>query len=231
MRRISSTILTVLLVTACGGGEPDAVEAPEAELAETPAAAPAAMDEPVMGDWQMRGDGDAALDEVTLSEREPGMWEVDNGPAIVAWRDGQEASGQYTISATVHQHSGKGMTHGAGLIFGGANLDGPAQAYTYFMVRGTGDVLVKTRAGEETFWVAPSDGWVPNDAVAHTDDTDMWTNELSVTVGAEETAFMVNGTEVFRAPNSEINTDGHWGIRANHNMTVWFSELEMRGGM
>ena len=99
------------------------------------------------------------------------------------------------------------------------------------MVRGTGDFLVKTRAGEETYWVAPTTGWVPNEAVALTDDTDMWTNALSVTVGAEEVAFSVNGTEVFRASKQDLVTDGHWGIRANHNMTVWFSDLEMTGGM
>lgn len=180
--------------------------------------------------WNGRTDEDAPFDDVRVA-RVDGAWQVDNGPAVVLWQDDMSASGSYTLSGTFHQVSSKGHPHGTGLVFGGTAMDGPDQAYTYFMVMGDGTYLVKTRDGATTSWVLPSGGWTAHDAVNGDDENGMYTNTLAVQVGEAETVFLVNGTEVFRADNSRLHTDGTYGVRMNHNLTIQFSGLEVSGGM
>ena len=232
--------LLALSVAACGGGEPEASVAddPTAEAATASASASGSMDsmtgevamEGPLGGWYGRTDGDAPIDEVVVT-REGEAWQIDNGPAVVLWHPGMDTSGDYTLSATFSQISGKGMVHGTGLVFGGSAIDGPDQGYTYFMIRGSGDFLVKTRQGEETFWVAPTDGWTPSDAINQTDENDQHTNDLAVQIEGDDAVFMINGTEVLRIAKSEILTDGLYGVRANHQMTVQFTDPVVEGGM
>ena len=180
--------------------------------------------------WHGRADGDAPLDDVRVLTIDGG-WQVDNGPAVALWKDDLTATGAYTLSASFHQASSKGHPHGTGLVFGGSDLAGAGQAYTYFMVMGDGTYLVKTRDGDDTSWVLPSGGWTEHDAVNADDENGMYTNDLAVQVGETETAFMVNGTEVFRVANSEIHTDGMYGVRVNHNLTIDFRGLKVEAGM
>jgi hypothetical protein len=232
MKRIVLSVFALALA-ACGGGEP------ETSTSDAPTAAESASMDPMteavemggpLGGWYGRADGDASTDEVVVT-REGDTWQIDNGPAVVLWHPGVEASGDYTLSATFSQISGKGMVHGTGLVFGGSAIDGPDQAYTYFMIRGSGDFLVKTRQGDETFWVAPTDGWTQTDAVNQTDENDQHTNDLAVQIDGDDAVFMINGTEVLRIAKSEIPADGLYGVRANHQMTVQFTDPVVEGGM
>ena len=232
MKRIVLSVFALALAS-CGGGEP------ETSTSDAPTAAESASMDPMteavemegpLGGWHGRTDGDASTDEVVVT-REGDTWQIDNGPAVVLWHPGMEASGDYTLSATFSQISGKGMVHGTGLVFGGNAIDGADQAYTYFMIRGSGDFLVKTRQGEETFWVAPTDGWTPSDAVNQTDENDQHMNELAVQIDGDDAVFMINGAEVLRIAKSEIPADGLYGVRANHQMTVQFTDPVVEGGM
>jgi len=180
--------------------------------------------------WEGRTDGDAPFDDVRVLAIDDG-WQIDNGPAVALWQDDLTAMGSYTLSGTFHQVSSKGHPHGTGLVFGGTDLDGPGQAYTYFMVMGDGTYLVKNRDGDETSWVLPSGAWTADGAVNADDENGLYTNDLAVQVGETETAFMVNGTEVFRVANTEIHTDGTYGVRVNHNLTIEVRDLMVDAGM
>ncbi|RMH15320.1 MAG: hypothetical protein D6701_10145 [Gemmatimonadetes bacterium] len=162
-------------------------------------------------------------------EIKDGLYHISVGPAVVLYRPEHTASGTYRLTSTVTQTSSKGHAHGAGLIFGGADLQGPDQVYTYFLVRGDGTFIVKTRTGATTALV--SERWQPHPAL-HTEDANGHaTNELEVEVGEEDVIFRANGQEVFRAPRSELYTDGVYGIRLNHNLDMIISPPELHTGM
>ncbi|MEK9502375.1 hypothetical protein WI372_15385 [Gemmatimonadota bacterium DH-20] len=225
------TAALAVVPLACTADEPadDAADtAPEPAAAEAPAPAPT-TEGPYAG-WQVRTDGDVPPEGVTVTAIDGG-WEIDNGPAVVLWNEARTAEGSYTLTATFEQLDSKGMVHGTGLVFGGSDLDGPDQAYTYFMVRGDGDYLVKTRAGESTAWVLPSGAWTGHDSIQVDDADGRYTNELSVEVGDSETVFRVNGAEVHRAATADLPTDGLFGVRLNHNLTIRVTDLAVDGGM
>lgn len=235
MRRTITAAMLGILLAACGGAD-EAADMDDA--ADT--AGDMAMDEEAerqiegggeLAGWHGRTDEDAPFDNVLVTDQGNGMYQVDNGPAVVLWQNGTVAEGNYTLSGTFNQISSKGHAHGTGIVFGGSDMDGAGQAYTYFMVRGSGDYLVKTRTGEETFWAGGTDGWVAHEAIVLEDPDGVNSNELSVQVMADEIAFMVNGTEVLRAPREGIYADGFYGVRMNHNLTIQFSGLTMSGGM
>lgn len=228
--KLSMGVLLVAGPLACQSAdmESTAEEAPAEAMAEEELRTVEGGGE--LSGWHGRADEDAPLDDVRVLEIDGG-WQVDNGPAVALWKDDLTATGSYTLRATFHQVSSKGHPHGTGLVFGGSDLDGPGQAYTYFMVMGDGTYLVKNRDGDETSWLLPSGGWTAHEAVHADDENGMYTNELAVQVGETETAFMVNGTEVFRAANSELHTEGMYGVRVNHNLTIEFRDLMVEAGM
>lgn len=259
MRRIVTFAILGFYLTACGG-EPATDETPaeqseQAESAPEPAssadataAAQARADAEVaaveaaaleaaaivdatapMAGWMGRTDGGEPLDDITVTPIEGG-WRVDNGPAVVLWNAGLAAAGDYTLSATFRQLDSKGMVHGTGLVFGGNDLDGDGQVYTYFMVRGSGDYLLKNRRGAETFWIQPVEEWTHNAAV-DTDEADGTnTNMLAVQFQGDEAIFRVNGTEVLRIPRGDLYSDGYVGVRLNHNLTIEVTDLRVIPG-
>ena len=236
MRRTMTAALLGIFLAACGGGDTPEATADEAASGGDMAAMDDESERQIEGGgelagWHGRTDEDAPFDNVLVTSVGDAEWQVDNGPAVVLWQDGMAASGDYTLSGTFHQVSSKGHPHGTGLVFGGSEMDGAGQLSTYFMVRGSGDYLVKTRTGDETFWVQPTDGWVAHEAINTDDANGEYTNELGVQVMGDEVAFMINGTEVLRVPSEEVYTDGNYGVRMNHNLTIRFSDLGVVAGM
>lgn len=178
--------------------------------------------------FEARTDQDRPMDNIRF-EIKDGMYDISVGPAFVFYRPGDEATGSYTISSTITQTSSKGHAHGAGLIFGGADLQGEGQVYTYFLVRGDGNYLVKTRTGSETANVSPR--WAVHEAIDTDTEDGEATNVVSVRVGGDDVIFMVNGTEVYRAAASDLYTDGVYGIRLNHNLDMIISPVEVESDM
>lgn len=178
--------------------------------------------------FEARTDEDAPMDNIRF-EIKDGMYDISVGPAFVFYKPGDVATGTYTISSTVTQTSSKGHAHGAGLIFGGADILGEGQVYTYFLVRGDGNYLVKTRTGEETANISPR--WEVNAAIDTDTEDGEATNVVSVEVGTENVIFLVNGTEVYRALTADLYTDGNYGLRLNHNLDMIISPVELHGGM
>lgn len=171
--------------------------------------------------WMMRFDrSGAGQDMLDFQVMEPG-WHVKTGRAGAAifWRPGMEASGEYTVATQMHLFEPASHAEAFGLFVGGSDLGDADQEYLYFLVRQTGEYLIKHRMGGETENVV---GWTAHEAVPTMEPGAQEPTEynLAVDVGAESVAFVVNGETVHSLPASEVETDGQAGIRINHMLNI-----------
>ena len=144
--------------------------------------------------------------------------------AAFFWQPTSMAKGDYTISASFTQTEPSGHPNAYGLFFGGADLSGPNQHYSYFVIRQGGQFLVKKRMGNETPTVVD---WTAHDAINDLDDQGRSTNTLVVEVGSSQVRFLVNGTEVTSQPRSAVDTDGMTGLRITHLLDVHIGDLNL----
>ena len=142
-----------------------------------------------------------------------------NPQAAVFWNPANTASGAYTVRATFTLMKPSGHTNYYGLVFGGSDLEGPAQSYLYFLVAQDGTWLIKRREGEATSDVAAK---TPSDAVKKPDAGGKSVNALEVRVTPAKIDYVVNGTVVHSTPKTgpTAKTDGIYGIRVNHLLEV-----------
>ena len=141
-----------------------------------------------------------------------------NPQAAVYWNTANTATGAYTVKGTFILQKPSGHTNYYGIEFGGSDLEGAKQAYTYFLVAQDGTWLVKKRNGD-----AATDNVLPkaaSDAVKKPGADGKSTNDLEVRVGADKIDYVVNGTVVGSSPKTGIKTDGTFGIRVNHLLEV-----------
>ena len=146
-----------------------------------------------------------------------------NPAAAVYWNPANTASGNYTVKGTFTLLKPSGHTNYYGLVFGGSDLEGAKQAYTYFLVAQDGTWLVKKRTGDSA-----TDNVLPktaNDAVKKPGADGKSTNALEVRVGADKVDYVVNGTVVGSTPKAGMKTDGTYGIRVNHLLEVQIDGL------
>ena len=146
-----------------------------------------------------------------------------NPAAAVYWNPANTASGHYTVKGTFTLLKPSGHTNYYGLVFGGSDLEGAKQAYTYFLVAQDGTWLVKKRTGDSA-----TDNVLPktaNDAVKKPGADGKSTNALEVRVGADKVDYVVNGTVVGSSPKAGMKTDGTYGIRVNHLLEVQIDGL------
>lgn len=233
LRRIGMGMLAAgaagVLLAGCGeAGAGDAAEADAPGAgAETAAGADASGQEAWPEGWTSRTDeGDTARSAVRLQPAKGGV-RVRPGPRAIYWRAGDSADGSYRVGATFTQLERAGAPESYGLFVGGRDLEGPGQDYLYFLVRQTGEYLVKHRAGDETHGLV---SWTEHPAVrAFEEGADSLVNRLTVESGEDRVRFLVNGTAVDsldRAPM--LNTDGTFGARINHRLDVRVTGLEHR---
>jgi hypothetical protein len=140
-----------------------------------------------------------------------------NPQASVYWNPSNTASGNYTLKGTFVLNKPSGHANYYGVVFGGSDLEGAGQQYTYFLVAQNGTWLIKHRNGDATDNVVAR---TASDAVKKPDDSGKSTNALEVRVGAEKVDFVVNGQVVHSAAKSSVKTDGTYGIRVNHLLDV-----------
>jgi hypothetical protein len=176
--------------------------------------------------WVMRFDrSSATADMVDFQVMEPG-WHVTTGRAGsgIYWQPGMTATGAFTASTKIHLFSPAEHAEAFGIFLGGRDLGEENQEYLYFLVRQTGQYLIKRRAGNDTENVV---GWTAHEAIPETPAGAEGSTEydLSVDVGEDQVAFMVNGATVHTLPRAELQTDGLVGIRINHMLNVHVEEL------
>ena len=139
--------------------------------------------------------------------------------AGVFWNPANVATGTYTLKGTFTLVRPSNHTNYYGLVFGGSGLEGPKQAYLYFMVAQDGSWLVKQRVGD----VRTNDiGRGQNQAIKTPDAKGTSTNALEVRVTPTKVDYAVNGTVVHSTPKTgpTANTDGVYGMRVNHQLEV-----------
>jgi hypothetical protein len=172
--------------------------------------------------WKMRVDRSSSASDpdgsgpIKFTSEGSGFHAV-NPQAAVYWKPSQTASGNYTLKGTFTLNKPSGHANYYGLVFGGSDLEGAGQQYTYFLVAQNGTWLIKHRNGEATDNVVAR---TASDAVKKPDDTGKSTNALEVRVGADKVDFVVNGQVVHSAAKSSLKTDGIYGIRVNHLLDV-----------
>jgi hypothetical protein len=145
-------------------------------------------------------------------------WEITTGPAHILYSPLHNATGSYTVSSTIEQLARPRHPEAFGIFFGGRNLDGPNQAYTYFLVRGTGEMFVQRRAGDQLHRLI---AWHRTQWVPEADAEGRATYRLQVQVRPDSVRFRVNDVVAAVLPNTpELQTDGIAGLRINHNLRV-----------
>jgi hypothetical protein len=163
-------------------------------------------------------DGAGAIKFVTMGTG----FHATNPQAAVYWNPANRTAGNYTVKGTFTLVKPSGHTNYYGLVFGGSDLEGAKQNYTYFLVAQDGTWLVKHRNGDAATDVLPK---APNDAVKKPGTDGKSTNALEVRVGADKIDYVVNGTVVGSSPKSAAKTDGIYGIRVNHMLEVHIDGL------
>ena len=175
-----------------------------------------------MNGWEARLDSGRA-DVNDLSFRSMGGgFHVTTGPHAIFWNPSNTGSGTYTVSATFTQTKASSHPNSFGLFFGGEDLDGDGQRYTYFLIREDGQFLLKQRIGADTEDL--TSGWAAHSAVNAIDGGRM-TNTLSVEVGPNNVRFLSNGTELASVPAADLSVTGIAGVRFSHQLDVHVSDF------
>lgn len=178
--------------------------------------------------WQARFDraGSTEADMEMWVDMPPG-WHITTGPAGIFWHPDLTASGAFRAEMEVFLFDPAGRREAFGIFFGGSDLRGDAQAYTYFLLRDGGQFIVKRRQGADTPTLVE---WTSHPAVRsyadRVDDASV-RNILTVEAGAETVRLLVNGQEVTSLPRAELAVDGIVGIRVNHALNLHVSRLEV----
>ena len=224
---------------------PQSAEADEPVVEETAAPEssrpdpqnPANENNAVPADWMVRLDtpdpeaiigADKDSSDIFFVNMVPG-WHVTTGPAAIFYHPENTASGSYEAVLEVHLFDPGERREAFGLILGGQNLNAENQTYDYFLLRNSGEFLIKRRVGEDTELIQD---WTPTEAmVRYTESSESSVlNKLSVQVSETEVAFVVNDETVATLPKESLNTDGIVGMRINHGLNVHVSNLEVIEG-
>lgn len=167
--------------------------------------------------WSLRTDKGTRADQVKFVAMGQG-YHVTLGPRTIFYREADTAHGAYSVTATFSQTEGPRHAEAYGLIFGGSNLQDDDQQYSYFLIRGNGQFLIKNRTGSKASSVSGS--WTAHSAIQAQDDAGKCTNTLSVEVGDEQVRFLINGEEVYTGSVDQFQVEGIAGLRANHNLDL-----------
>jgi len=152
-------------------------------------------------------------------------YHLTNGPHAIVWNNANRATGDYTVKARLTKTPKSTSSHeeSYGLFIGGSDLNGGKQNYLYCVVFGSGNVMLRHRAGGDTHTLL---GKTANAAASKMGERGA-TDEIAMWVRSGRVGCSVNGTEVFSAaaadmvgPGKLVSTDGIYGIRASHNLDL-----------
>jgi hypothetical protein len=184
--------------------------------------------------WQVRVDrSQSASDpddvpELTVVTMGKGF-RATGGPAGTFWNSTNRVTGNYTARATFNLLKPSGHVNYYGLVFGGADLEGAAQKYTYFLVAQNGTFIVRSRVGDQ---VQDVQGRTQHASIRQPGADGRSTNTLEVRVAGNTISYVVNGTVVHTTPKSGATaiTDGFVGVRINHQLDVQVENFEVVRG-
>jgi hypothetical protein len=229
MLRSIRTLFIVFMITAIGMTIP-AVAQEDTQAVENGGV--------MVEGWTGKVDPQEASNGMTLENarlvREDGMLKVITGPTVSYWNPDNTASGNYTVMATFSEPAFMNRSnhpHPYGIFIGGNDMGTDAQTLLYCSTYGNGTFIVRG-FGPEPFRVSGNRGEA-NDAINKAAETGApVSQEIAVSVTADEIQCSVNGTVVGSYPKSEVvgngklkSTDGVYGIRFGHNTEVNVSGL------
>lgn len=195
---------------------------PEGENLEVPDGWRFRPDSPDEG-VELVPDEEPAPGDVRFVNMRPG-WHVTTGPRVILYHPAARADGDFRASATVHLFPPGKRNEAYGLFVGGRDLQGPDQRYLYFLIRRSGECLVKLRDGADTREIV---GWTSHEAIVpYTDETEETaTNTLSVEARGDSLHFSVNDVEVTSVSREGLPVDGLVGWRVNHRLDLHISDF------
>jgi hypothetical protein len=190
--------------------------------------------------WTVRVDGPSAqagpgaapttapgAQDITFVVMKPG-WHITTGPAAILYDPTQKASGTFTVKSETFLFDPGTRREAYGILIGGRHLDGDQQTYTYFVIRRSGEFLIRRRTGATTTDVK---NWTPAATIRTFDEKGAAEhsvkNVLEAKVTPDMTTFLINDTEVARVATRDIDTDGIVGLRVNHQLNIHVSSLEI----
>jgi hypothetical protein len=225
MRRVH--VITLLLL-------PLAVQLPAQEPARPDPDHPVGENLQVPPDWHVRldkpdaevqitADSEADHSDIFFVSMTPG-WHITTGPRSIFWHPGSTTSGDFRAAAEIHLFPPGERNEAYGIFFGGSGLDGDAPSYDYFLVRRSGEFLIKRRRGDATEVIHD---WTPHEAiVAYTEEIEgTATNTLALVALGNRVTFEVNGTTVAELTRDNVATTGLLGLRVNHHLDLHVSSL------
>lgn len=169
-------------------------------------------------------------------EKQGDGFHVVTGPAVSYWRDGDKASGNYTVKATFTEPKFMNLNshpHPYGIMIAGNGLGSPDQSQLYCAAYGTGNFIVRG-FGPAPFQLNGQEGEA-NDAVHHAAGKDQAvTQEIAISVKGDKVSCLINGKAVGTYDKSAVvgagklkSTDGVYGLRFAHNTEVTVSGFSM----
>ena len=174
--------------------------------------------------WMVRPDDGGKLTDVKFESMGSG-WHATLGSAAIIYRTADMGMPPFTLTSTMNLYPGSGdHAEAFGLFIGGQSLDGAAQQYTYFLIRGDGTWKIKRRDGAKADDVTK--GWQASPAIVQSKASGSVANTLTIKVEKPAVHFLVNGTEVWSGPIT--TTAGTVGLRLNHNLTLHVASLELK---
>ena len=222
MRKLICTAIAFVIITGTvfSQGMPDPA-VPQGKNLQVPEGWEVRLDKP--NDDIIVGSNPDSSD-IYFVNMTPG-WHLTTGPRAIFWHPENVATGNFKIITSIYTFDTKGRDReGFGLFFGGSDLNGENQEYLYFLIRNTGDFLIKARRGSETEIIHE---WTASDAIVRftEESTSSELNHLSVTVTGGIMTFVINETEVASLLVENLKTDGHFGLRVNHAVNIHISDL------
>ncbi len=180
--------------------------------------------------WTIRLDT-SADPKGTVIEQAGQHLRLRSAAAALAWRPRDRASGNFVVRATVQLSAGS-ASGGAGLFFGGFDLEGMDRNFAVCMVRADGTWSIPHRNGVELHNFRP---WTRAAAVATAPQDGTVANLVEWVVGPERVACRINGVEMYsfhRAGGASVpgglrTIEGDVGVRIDAGVSASFVGVEV----
>ena len=203
-------------------GAPDAAT-PQGENLKVPEGWMYRLDKPNDA-VKLVSEGDSTHANIFFVNMTPG-WHVTTGPAAILYHPALKAEGNYKVRATIHLFPTGKRNEAYGIFVGGNSLDADDQSYLYFVLRNSGEYLIKRRDGTSTSNVTE---WTASPAVVrNTAEEGSVKNVLALDVRDDTIDYFLNGEKVASTPREGLPTEGVVGLRINHHLNVHVSELKV----
>jgi len=170
------------------------------------------------------------VSDLKFEKMGPGF-HITGGPHAIIYNPANTATGNYTVKASFAKTAGTPHDESYGLFIAGQKLDGAEQNYMYCVVFGSGKYSVIHRFGSETHQMASK---TADPIVSNQPEGKGAKDDIAMSVTNDKITCSINGKEVWSmaktdaiGPGKLITTDGVYGLRASHNLSIHVSNLAM----